>query len=76
MANNRLYIGNKDTLDVFCFTKSEGNTWRSLSVSDLDGFEKVLKTDLIWMDSSSLVIFSESDHYWFEYFFNSSEKNN
>lgn len=70
MANNRLYIGNKETLDTFCLTKAEGDWWRELSDEDVAGFNNLLKTDLIWKNCTDLVLFSESDTAWFNYFFN------
>lgn len=71
MANNRLFIGNKETKETFCFSKdADGGVWRGLSEKDLPAFNEILKTDLIWARVSSLVLFSESDDDWFNYFFN------
>ena len=69
MANNRLYIGNRDTKEAFCFTKSDINNWCGLAEKDLSSFNDILKTDSIWETQSNLVLFSESDNQWFNYFF-------
>lgn len=70
MASNRLYIGNKETLEKFCLTKPDGDFWCELSNEGVDGFNRILKTDLIWNTRTNLVLFSESDTAWFDYFFN------
>jgi len=73
MANNRLYIGNKETKETFCFTKSSENTWRGLQQKDLDSFNAILTTDFIWNNLTELVLFSESDTAWFNYFFSGGD---
>jgi hypothetical protein len=70
MANNRLYIGNTDTRETFCFSKPDNNNWCGLAEKDLISFNEILKTDSIWETYSMLIIFSESDDHWFNYFFN------
>lgn len=74
MANNRLYIGNKETLETFCLTKSDGeNQWRKVSSKELRGLNEILMTESIWQESTDLVIFSENDKKWYDYFFNNQE---
>ena len=69
MANNRLYIGNKDTKEFEAISKA-GDIWRRLTMKDLKRLNNLLQTDNIWCDETNLVLFTESDDYWFYYFHN------
>jgi len=69
MANNRLYIGDKETKKTFCLTKSDGNVWRNVTERELDGLNELLSEDNIWDNETALILFSESDDFWVSYFF-------
>jgi len=69
MANNRLYIGNKETRQCYCLTKADGDNWQPVQVQDLIGLNVILSTESVWSVETDLVIFSESDTVWFSHFF-------
>jgi hypothetical protein len=64
MANNRLYIGNKKTLDYIGIAKSFTIPWDSTLV--LSEFLELLETDITGPPGrpTDLVIFSEYDKAW------------
>lgn len=70
MANNRIYIGNKQTKEYYCFSKTDaGSTWREMwHQRDIDGFNKILRSDNSWNDKTELVLFTESDSEMFDFF--------
>lgn len=61
MANNRLFIGNKDTLQFTCISKCNGVTWGDIGLRELDAINKVLTTDSTWESQSNLIFFTEVD---------------
>jgi len=75
MADNRLYIGNKDTLDWVCITKSF-RKWKFLDASSLDDINKMLCTD--WASAlvrpTNLVFFSEADTELYNLFMGKGQK--
>jgi thiamine biosynthesis lipoprotein ApbE len=71
MANNRLYIGNKQTGEFVCIGKSgDGGKWREFSNNDFAFIQQISLTDNIWNTSTDLVIFTESDDMWWDFFHN------
>jgi hypothetical protein len=58
MANNRLYIVNKNTKQFVCIAKSFGNGWRLGNVNALKDF--LLEAD-DFLDKSELIIITEND---------------
>ena len=75
MADNRLYIGNKETLDWVCITKAY-RKWRFLDDSSLEKINKMLCTD--WASAlispTSLVFFSEADRELYNLFMDKGQK--
>lgn len=68
MANNRLYIGNKETKATFCLTKAYNN-WNEVTERELPELNAILETDDIWKKTTNLVFFTESDDEMWSYFF-------
>ena len=67
MANNRLYIGNVDTGEFECISKSS-DFFRKLKVQDLKRLNRIVITACGWDSKTPLKIFTENDDYWFDYF--------
>lgn len=72
MANNRLYIGNKETKECRCISKA-GNNWRKLTMKDLKLLNEIVITDIIWQDKTDLVLFTEADDKLYFYFFDEGQ---
>lgn len=72
MANNRLYIGNIETRECFCISKSDENNWRDVGETELKGINDILSSDFIWQPTS-LILFTESDSFWYDKFFNNNQ---
>lgn len=68
MANNRLYIGNKETKECYCLSKS-GDSWRPIGQKELKGINEILETDNTWQEKTNLILFTESDNEWYNFFF-------
>jgi archaellum biogenesis ATPase FlaH len=58
MANNRLYMVNKNTKQFVCIAKSFGNGWRLGNVNNLKNF--LLEAN-DFSDKSELIIITEND---------------
>lgn len=69
MANNRLYIGNKETKEYKCVSKS-GDNWRKLTTKDLESLNEIITTDNTWSKKTDLVLFTEADDDLYNYFIN------
>lgn len=62
MANNRLYVGNMETLEFACISKdAENGTWRQINETGLSDLNAILSTDSIWRAKTALVFFTEAD---------------
>jgi len=72
MADNRLYIGNKETKEFRCISKS-ANTWNKLRPKDVILVNEIIKTDNVWSEKTDLVLFTEADDKMFEYFHNKKQ---
>jgi hypothetical protein len=71
MANNRLYIGNKETKEFRCTSKS-GDNFRKLTMRDLKLLNEIIITDNAWNKKTDLVLFTESDDELYIYFHNAT----
>jgi len=71
MANNRLFIGNKDTKEFRCISKS-GDNFRKLTMRDLKLLNEIVITDNAWSKKTDLVLFTESDDELYFYFHNAT----
>ena len=71
MANNRLYVGNKETKEFRCISKS-GDYFRKLTTRDLKLINEVIVTDNAWSNKTDLVFFTELDDDLFFYFHNAA----
>ena len=71
MADNRLYIGNKETGEYIYLSKTFSTRWRE--VDELRRLNKILETDFA-LGSTNLVIFSELDDEWYNYFMKDIDK--
>lgn len=67
MANNRLYIGNKETKEFECISKSE-DYFRRLRTKDLRLLNNIVETECGWNKEINLVLFRESDTDLYNYF--------
>lgn len=71
MANNRLYIGNMETLEFACISKdAENGTWRLINETGLSDLNGILATDSVWRPFSALVFFTEADSFLYDFFHN------
>ena len=69
MANNRLYIGNMETLEFACISKdAENGTWRQINETGLSDLNAILSTDSIWRAKTALVFFTEADSSLYDFF--------
>ena len=71
MANNRLFIGNKDTGEFRCISKS-GDYFRKLTMRDLKLVNEIVITDNAWNEKTDLVLFTESDDEMYFFFHNAT----
>lgn len=67
MANNRLYIGNKETKEYRCISKS-GDTFGKVTTNELKAINEIVTSDNAWSDKSDLVFFTEFDKELYNYF--------
>ena len=61
MANNRLYIGNRDEAEYCLIAKGFGNGWRGIKTKTLEKFlnDRISETDV--GGKTSLFLFTEYD---------------
>lgn len=75
MPDNRLYIANKETKECRCISKS-GDHFRKLNVKDLELLNEIIITDNSFSKKTDLILFTESDDYWYSYFMEAKDKLN
>jgi hypothetical protein len=75
VANNRLYLVNKETRESFELAKDYGNGWIG-EIGEFDDLEEFLSKDRAYNDSTDIIIGIENDDQFFETWIKPSIKEN